>query len=191
VADETPGAGGATPTDAPTPAGATPYGHADVSRDASAGTTDVAALREAGKEALSKERDARRDAERRASDAERRLAALEDAGKSELERAVARLDRQAAELEAERATRQRLESELAERELLELKRSIAREFGVPPEAAHRLQGTDVRTLKADAQRYLDERRPADGDLGVGRGGAATTRDNVDMNTLIRQASGRN
>jgi hypothetical protein len=188
VADES-GSTGATPVASPTPEGATPDGSATDRRDAGGGSSDES-LRDAGKEALDKERAARREAEKRAVEAERQLQSLQDAGKSELERAVARLDRQAAELEAERATRTQLEKRLAASELLELKRQVATELGVPLEAAHRLQGDDVRSLKADAQRYLEERKPAGGDLGVGRGGAAAARSGVDMNALIREAAGR-
>lgn len=187
MADDT-GTDGATPTDASTPDGATPDGQAGGTRDASA--DDAAALRAAGKAALDKERDARREAERRATDAERRLNELEDAGKSEVERAIARLDRQAAELDRERTLRMELEEKLAERDLLELKRQVAIDAGIPLDAAHRLVGTDARSLKADAQRYLEERRSAEGSLGVGRGGGAAARTGVDMNQLIREASGR-
>ena len=190
MADDT-GTADATSAGASTPQGATPGGQADTGRDAPAGADTTQQLRDAGRDALAKEREARREAERRAGDLEKRLQALEDAGKSEIERAYAQRDRQAVELEMERATRQRLETELASRDLLELKRQIATELGVPLEAAHRLQGDDVRSLKADAQRYLEERRLAEGDLGVGRGGAATGRGSVDMNTLIRHAAGRN
>ena len=191
MADDT-GTGGATPPPAPTPStSATPDGHADARRDAGDGTPD-AKLRDAGKEALDKERDARRDAERRAFEAEKALHDMQDAGKTELERAISRLDRQSAELETERASRKELEAKLAERDLLELKRQIATELGVPLEAAHRLRGDDARSLKADAQRYLEERskEARQGDLGVGRGGAASGRTGVDMNALIREAAGR-
>lgn len=190
MADEH-GTGGATPPDAPTPTGATPDGSADDGRDAPNGDDD-STLRNPGKAALDKEREARREAERRAAESEKRLQALEDEGKSEIERAISRLDRQSAELDQERGQRQELERKLADMELLELKRSVAAEAGLPLDAAHRLVGTDVRSLKADAQRYLEERGKPEGNLGVGRGGAASGRGvAVDMNSLIREASGRN
>jgi hypothetical protein len=189
MADE-PGNGGATPPAAPTPDGATPDGLADGGATPPDGGDDPK-LRDPGKAALDKEREARRDAERRASEAQARLQALEDEGKSEIERAISRLDRQSAELDQERTLRQQYEHRLAEMELLELKRSVAIEAGLPPDAAHRLIGTDVRSLKADAQRYLDERGKPAADLGVGRGGAASGRGvAADMNQLIREASGR-
>lgn len=188
MADQDPGDSGAKPPEPTTPDGATPDGPTGSGRDAPGGTDDDDKLRDAGKAALERERTARREAEQRATEAARRLQELEDAGKSELERAIARLDRQAADLDAERSARQAAETELADLRLLELKRSIGAEVGVPPEAAHRLQGTDARSIRADAQRYLDERK--DGNLGVGRGGAAAGRGTVDMNDLIRQASGR-
>jgi hypothetical protein len=189
MADE-PGTGGATPPDAPTPDGATPDGSADDGRDAPSGDGD-SKLRDAGKAALDKERDARREAERRAAEYEKRLQALEDEGKSEIERAISRLDRQSAELDSERKRTAELESKLAERDLLELKRTVAIEAGLPLDAAHRLVGTDVRSLRADAQRYLEERGKPEGSLGIGRGGAASGRGvATDMNQLIREASGR-
>jgi len=199
VADDTTSTSGATPDGAPTPDGATPDGHADGQRDADTGTDRDTRLSDGGARALEREREQRRDAvkrageaDARAADAERRLQELTDAGKSELERAISRLDRQGAELERERSERQRLEAELARRDLLETKRSIAQELGIPLEAAHRLQGEDARSIRADAQRYLDERgSDRQGDIGVGRGGAASGRTGAaDFNTLIRQASGR-
>lgn len=184
---------GATPDVTPNPDDATSDGTTtDDRRDADVGHDDATRLRNEGKAALSKERDARRDAEKRASDAERRLHEIEDAGKTEIERAIARLDRQGADLESERNRRIELEGEVARRDLLELKRTIATELGIPLDAAHRLHGDDARSLRADAQRYLDERgRSSEGSIGVGRGGAASGRPTgVDMNRLIREASGR-
>ncbi len=181
---------GARPDETPTPEGARPDGRTTGEGARPDAGNDDPTLRDRGREALDRERNARREAERRAIDAERRLQELEDAGKSEIERAIARLDRQSAELDRERATRGELEQKLADMELLELKRQIAAEVGIPLEAAHRLAGRDARTLKADAQRYLDERGSTEGSIGVGRGGAATGRGGVDMNQLIREASGR-
>lgn len=181
----------ATSADAQTPADATSKGQADAGRDARSAEHGERALGDAGKEALDRERTARREAEKRASDAERQLTSLQDAGKSELEKAISRLDRASAELETERATRTRLEQELASRDVLELKRTIAADLGVPLEAAHRLQGDDSRSIKADAQRYLDERAQSKGEIGVGAGGGASRqRTGADMNRLIREASGR-
>lgn len=189
MADDDSGDPGATPDEPPTPEGATPDG--PTGRRDAAGRDDDAALRDRGKAALDKERDARREAERRAQEAERRLQELEDAGKTEVERAISRLDRQSAELESERGRAAELERRLQERELHELKRSVADEFGIPLSAAHRLQGTDLRSLKADAQKFLDERpTQSTGSIGVGRGGGSAGRGGVDMNALIREASGR-
>jgi hypothetical protein len=188
VPDE-PGKDDATSPDAPTPDDATSTGTTADRRDAGRGDQDAATLRDAGRAALEREREARREADRRAVDAERRLQEIEDAGKSEIERAIARLDRQSAELDAARSRTSELETQLAARELLETKREIASELGVPIEAAHRLQGHDARSIRADAQRYLEERKPTVGDLGGGRGGSATGRGSTDMNALIREASG--
>lgn len=191
MADDT-GSTGARPDAGPTPEGARPDGQQDATgtREASGSGSGTDSLSDSGREALDRERTARREAERRANDIERQLQQLQDAGKSELERAQSRAERAAAELENERAARQQLEAKVLANELLELKRSIAIDMGVPIEAAHRLQGTDTRSIKADAQRYLEERAEAEGHLGVGRGGTSTGRSGADMNTLIRQASGR-
>jgi hypothetical protein len=193
VADQDQDAGGAKPPEPPAPEGARPDGQADDRRDAGDDQHgDDTHLREQGTKALERERAARREADQRAAALERRLQELEDAGKSEVERAIARLDRQSAELDAERTARAELEQRLADRDLLELKREVANEVGIPFEAAHRLQGTDVRSIRTDAQRYLEERKNVvQGDLGVGRGGTAAGRGaGTDMNQLIREASGR-
>lgn len=192
MANENPDDGGARPPDATTPEGARPEGRTTgEGARPDTGTSDADTLRDAGRESLKRERDARREAERRASELERRLTELEDAGKSEVERAIARLDRQSGELDASRSRVAELEEKLAARELLELKREIALEVGIPLEAAHRLQGTDARSIKADATRYLEERKAgAVGDFGGGRGGTASGARGVDMNRIIREASGR-
>src|SRR5215471_19015924 len=188
MADESTDDGGATPPEVPTSEGATPDERStgEGARPDTGSSSDADTLRDAGKESLTRERTARREAE-----AERRLAELEDAGKSEIERAIARLDRQSAELDAKSARVVELEAKLAERELLELKREIALDVGIPLEAAHRLQGSDARSIRADATRYLEERgTSAVGDFGGGRGGTASGARGVDMNRLIREASGR-
>jgi len=182
---------GATPADGPTPDDATSDGPTTDEQREAGGGHETGQLGDKGQKALERERQARRDAETRAADSERRLHELEDAGKSEVERAIARLDRQSAELELQRTRNVELEQEIARRDLLELKRTIAAELGVPPEAAHRLQGSDSRSLRADAERYLTERgQEQRGDIGVGRGGTAGARPATDMNRLIREASGR-
>jgi len=191
VTAENSGDAGATPTPPTTSEGATPDERTtgDGARP-DTGTDDAKTLRDAGRKALDEERKARREAEQRATESERRLAQLEDAGKTEVERAISRLDRQSAELDASRGRIAELETKLAERELLELKREIALDVGIPLEAAHRLQGTDARSIKSDATRYLEERKGGEGSLGVGRGGTATGRQSVDMNRIIREAAGR-
>jgi hypothetical protein len=192
MADESSSDAGAMPAELTTPEGARPDGRtAGEGARPDTGTSDADTLRERGKEALDRERTARREAERRVAEAERQLAELQDAGKSEVDRAISRLDRQSAELDASRGRIAELEEKLATRELLELKREIALELGIPQEAAHRLQGTDARSIKSDATRYLEERtKGAVGDFGGGRGGTASGARGVDMNRIIREASGR-
>lgn len=186
MADEA-GQSGATPDNGPDPAdGATPSGRSDQ------GATPDTQLGEAGERALERERTARREAERAAHEARTRLASLEDAGKSELERATSALQR--ATSQGEQSTRRiaELEAQIAERDLRDLRAQVADEFSIPTKLASRLQGTDLRSLRADAKAMADDLQagtPA-GQIGVGRGGAASARRGVDMNQLIREAAGR-
>lgn len=142
--------------------------------------------------ALDKERDARRDAERRAAQMRDRVTELEDAGKSELERATAQLKRAMDEQAKQTARITELEGELSRRDLDALRVSIAAEAGLSASVAKRLQGKDARELRADAKSLkeeLDGGRTAT--IGVGRGGTASgTRRGASMNDLIREAAGR-
>jgi hypothetical protein len=150
-------------------------------------------LSDEGKAALEKEREARRDAERRAAQFRDRVTELEDAGKSEVERAQSQLQRATADLEKATARISELESDIATRELDALRVSIASEMELPASVAKRLQGTDARTLRADAKSLKEELSAGTpvGSLGIGRGGTASgNRQGVDMNQLIREASGR-
>jgi len=139
-----------------------------------------------GQEALNRERSARREADRQLAEARKRVAELEDAGKSETDRARS---------EVERANQriQELETQARERDLNDLRKEVAAEAGLPPLLASRLQGEDLRAMRADAKKLADELNAGKpvGDIGIGRGGAASgQRGRVDMNTLIRQAAGR-
>jgi len=167
-------AAGATPASAPTSPGATP-GRADQS---GATPRPDEPLQDAGKQALEREREARREAERRAKAHEQRLAELEDRDKSEVERERARAAR-----EKQRADD--AEARIRELELAALRREIAAEVGLAPALAERLRGEDERSLKADARRLLEVTTPAEGDVGVGRGGGANSRAKGDLNAWIR------
>lgn len=112
-----------------------------------------------------------------------RLAELEDAGKSEVERA-----RNALEREKKRADEAELR--LADLERGRARQRIAQEVGLPLELAERIVGDDDRALRADAKRLLDLTQPPDGRLGAGRGGVTPARVADDMNARIREATGR-
>ena len=199
MADET-ATGGARPPEHDPAGGARPSGQQDPgtgARPDGQGSTEGArpdtSLGDGGREALERERSARREADRQLSDARRRLAELEDAGKSDSERTQVRLQR--AQLEVEQRDRriQELEAQAHERELVELRREVATEAGLPASLATRVQGNDLRAMRADAKKLAEELNAGKpvGDIGIGRGGAATgQRGRVDMNTLIRQAAGR-
>ena len=189
--DETATAGATPPT--PDPAtGATPSGQqqndpgATPGASSAEGATPDTSLGDAGREALDKERAARREADRQLAEARRRVAELEDRDKSESERTRA-------DLERARDRIVELESQEQERQLLDLKREVAEEAHLPASLAARLQGDDRRSLKADAAKLVEDLnagRPV-GDLGIGRGGAASSQGGrVDMNQLIREAAGR-
>jgi hypothetical protein len=183
---------GATPAEPDPAAGATPSGQQQTTGGATppVGGTEGAkpdtSLGDAGREALDKERTARREADRQLADARRRVAQLEDAGKDENTRRASELER-AQERIAE------LESQQRDRDLLDIKREVADELHLPASLAQRLVGDDRRSLKADAQKLvadLEAGRPV-GDLGIGRGGAASGQQGrVDMNQIIREAAGR-
>lgn len=156
------------------------------------GATPDTSLGSAGREALEKERAARRDAARALADAQKRIAELEDAGKSDVERREARLQRAQLELEQKDKRIAELESEIEQRDLDALKREVAAEAGLPPSVAKRLEGKDLRSLKRDAEALATELNAGVpvGQIGVGRGGSASGRRVPDMNQMIREAAGR-
>jgi chromosome segregation ATPase len=192
---------GATPSGSETAAGATPGGQQHDANRAGAtpaagsaeGARPDAELGDAGRQALDKERDARRDAERQLAETRRRIADLEDAGKSETDRALAQLKRASDQLDASNRRIADLEGEIAKRDLDQLKAQVAREHDLPATLAARLQGTDLRSLRADAKAMQDElgsgERPGSARVGQGSGAAGGSR-RVDMNQLIREAAGR-
>lgn len=180
-------ASGATPGGQETGTGATPAGQGSTE-----GATPDTTLGDGGREALDKERAARRDAARQLAEARQRIAQLEDAGKTETERTQARLQRAQVELEQSNRRIEELQQQATDREVRELKREVAAEKGLPPQVAERLQGTDLRSLRADAEKFreaINAGVPA-GNLGLGHGGSTPGRGGRDMNALIREAAGR-
>lgn len=110
------------------------------------------------------------------SAAEKRLKALEDAGKSELER--------------EREGRLTAEKERDELRTSVLRSKVAAKHDLPAELADRLQGDDEAALEEDAKRLAELVTPV-GDMGARRGGAQGTGGSADdMNAQIRRMAGR-
>jgi hypothetical protein len=172
-----------------TPDGATPNGDTTTTSGATPDTTSRGAtpakpdegksddeLRDAGVRALTAERE-------RVKELTAKLAELEDAGKSEVERTRNQLQRETQRAEA-------AEARVAELERTGARLRIAEEVGLPLELADRIQGDDDRGMRADAKRLLDLTAPADGRLGAGRGGVTPARTQDDMNARIREAAGR-
>lgn len=195
MSDET-ATGGVTPPEPGTGASEKPTGESAPNGEKPTGEgkgekPDTPTQDEGLHSALDKERDARRDAERRAAQMRDRITELEDAGKSELERATSALKRATDELAKQSSRVTELEGELTRRDMDALKVQIAAEFKLSPTVAKRLQGKDARELRADAKSLAEELgENRTGIIGVGRGGAASGTRRVDMNTLIREAAGR-
>lgn len=148
------------------------------------------------KGALAKEREARKAAEKQSKDLERRLAAIENSGKSESEKLAARLK----ELEDANAEKERA---IRERDARDAIRQAARKAGAAPDAVDAV----YRMLKGDIE-YDDDGQPANVDAllkdakqiapqlfrasnGRADGGAGNrqTKPNETMNDLLRRAAG--
>lgn len=140
------------------------------STDATATTTDTQTSTrddDALQKALRSERQMR-------ASAEKRLKALEDAQKTDLEKAT------------ERATTAEARAHVAEQRLL--RTSIAAEFSLSPAMADRLRGDDEDAMRKDAQVLVAELDP-EGDLGTRRGGSRG-KSKDDPNASLRAMFGR-
>lgn len=104
---------------------------------------DPEALGDAGKQALVAERKRADDAEKALKAANAKLQQIEDAGKTELEKALSRIN----ELEAANGT---LTSDLAQRDRTILRLNTGIDEGLPKNLIARLQGEDEESIKADA-----------------------------------------
>jgi hypothetical protein len=105
---------------------------------------DPEALGDAGKQALVAERKRAEDAEKALKAASVKLQQLEDAGKSELEKAQARIK----ELESANAS---LRTDLGARDLTITRLEVGIDEGLPKNLIARLQGTDADSFKSDAE----------------------------------------
>jgi hypothetical protein len=142
--------GGVTPTQSPVDGGVTPSQptsttpeseRRDADTNGNLDSRDADLDREALRTALSRERSHSKEIERSLRELQSAEQSRVDAGKSELERAN------------ERA--QQAERRVAEMERESLARQVAGETGIPT-LWHRLNGTDTRSLRADAQRLREE-----------------------------------
>jgi len=104
---------------------------------------DPDALGDAGKAALAAERKRANEAEKASRDLEARLKAIEDADKSDLDKATERIKT----LEAENA---QLTTEVSTKDLTITKLNVGITEGLPANLIARLQGTDEETFKTDA-----------------------------------------
>lgn len=104
---------------------------------------DPNALGDAGKAALVAERKRADDAEKALKDANARLKAAEDANKSDLEKALARVS----ELEGQNA---QLTKDVGDKDLTILRLNTGISEGLPANLIARLQGTDEASFKTDA-----------------------------------------
>lgn len=129
---------------------------------------DTDALGDAGKAALKRERDARKAAEKERTDLAKRLADLEKAEQDrEAEAAKAKGEWEKVATDREKELEQ-LKADLAERDLNDLKRTVATDEGLPADLALRLQGDDEETLRTDAKalvKHLKAKDPGDTDAG--------------------------
>ena len=114
-------------------------------------THDADALGDAGKAALKRERDARKAAEKDKADLAKRIADFEKAQKDRDDAAA----KEKGEWETIAKQREdelaQLKADLAERDLNDLKRTIAKDEGLPGDLALRLAGADEDELRKDAK----------------------------------------
>lgn len=136
-------------------------------------------LSDAGRDAIRKERRAARDATKRATELEARLKELEDRDKTEAQR----LTERAAELERE--------ANAAKGELMRYQ--IAADKKLPADLVEFLTGDSREELEAKADKLLERFNAQQQPPRVGGhdgGPRGTTSAPADMNTLMRQATGR-
>ena len=148
------GAGGTTPTTGNEPKG----GGDGKDPKPKEGEGDGDKLGEGGLKALKAEREARAKAEKDLAERDRRIKELEDAGKSEDQKRIERLEA-LEKSDAEKA------ATLAAKDAMLLRYEIAADKGIDLKAAARLQGTTREEIAADAdelKKLLSPGRSGDG-----------------------------
>lgn len=105
--------------------------------------SDSPELGDAGKKAIDAERKRANEAEKAAKAAEAKLKEIEDANKSDIDKALARVS----ELEAANT---QLTTELGKRDLTISRLNVGIDEGLPKNLIARLQGDDEDSIKADA-----------------------------------------
>jgi hypothetical protein len=143
-------------------------------------STDATAdeqLGEAGQRALTEERRNRRAAERQLTQVQQQLKEIQDASRSEAERALEDARREAAETASKPL------------QLENTRLRVAIEKQLPADLIDRLRGDTPEELAADADKLLELVKPK-GSTAPFNGGPRTPAAGTSMNDLIRQQMGR-
>jgi ElaB/YqjD/DUF883 family membrane-anchored ribosome-binding protein len=152
------------------PVGATPEPVVPAQQPAS----ESQELGESGKKALNSERDARRKAETELTKLRKRLEDSENTGKSELQKIQDRVD----ELQRD--------ADAAKKKAVVMQ--VIAETGLPADLADRLQGDDLETVRADAEKlvkYVASSSPATPTAGGARTPASQTRTPEEWRSYLR------
>lgn len=176
---ETPADAAATAADASSNTDSSPDASADALTPEQQAAVDAADKPDVVQALITSQARELRQAQGQLRTAQRALQELEDAGKSELERASTR---------AERA-----EQRVAELERNQLVSAVAARHSLPPELAERLRGETEQELEADAKalaKLMPGETPDPGALGAGARSAAATGGSRGFSEQIRQRARR-
>lgn len=131
-------------------------------------THDTDDLGDAGKAALKRERDARKAAEKEKADLAKKIADFEKAQKDRDDEAAKAKGEWETVATAREKELEELKRSLAERDLNDLRRTVAADEGLPADLALRLQGDDEDALRTDAKalaKFLKAKDATDTDAG--------------------------
>lgn len=183
-----------------TPAQTTPVSPAaDAPKTTAPATGEPDGLGDAGKRAIDAMKAERDTARREAAEAKRQLAELADAGKSEHERAIAEAKKAGAAEVLERVHGQVRRSEVraallaagVNASLIDLASRADQFASLKVTEEGTVEGLDgaVEAFRKATPELFVKPKPASGDAGLGPRGTPAV-GGPDMNTIIRQASGR-